>query len=93
MVHTDRQTNILFILYEDDFSGCYLFWGRITNFGQVVVETKILLWDHIPVFFLFHYFEFIKIFVLDLVPENTPVALKMDVEGYECKVNHGDDHS
>ena len=23
---------------------------------------------------------------VDLVPENTPVALKMDIEGYECKV-------
>ncbi len=23
---------------------------------------------------------------VDLVPENAPVALKMDIEGYECKV-------
>ena len=23
----------------------------------------------------------------DLIPETVPIALKMDIEGYECKVN------
>ena len=27
-------------------------------------------------------------FIKDLVPVNTPIALKMDVQGYECKVNN-----
>ena len=28
-----------------------------------------------------------KMIFLDLVPEESPVALKIDVEGYECKVS------
>ena len=30
---------------------------------------------------------FFIVYILDLVPETVPVALKIDVEGFECKVN------